>query len=275
MAELSGAAVGKVVSIWRYPVKSMLGEELNATDVTDRGILGDRGFALLDVETGKVASAKNPRRWPTLFDFRASYVDPPRSPEPLPPVRITLPDGETLATGQEDAEARLSAVLGRPIRLVRPAGTATAEGYWPDHDWLPQRDKVFDFPLPPQTFFDGATLHLVTTATLDRLRGLHPRSRFEAPRFRPNFVIEPAAGLDGFVENDWIGKTLTLGDVQLRIDGPCPRCVMTTLPQGSLPRDPEVLRTAVRENGGNVGVYASVTRTGRTRRGDSVTLAAS
>jgi uncharacterized protein YcbX len=263
------AVVGKVVSIWRYPVKSMLGEELNATNVTDRGLLGDRAFALLDVETGKVASAKNPRRWPTLFDFRASYVETPRTEGPLPALRITLPDGETLTTEQVDAEARLTAILGRPVRLVQPTGAATAEGYWPDHDWLPQRDEVFDFPLPAGTLFDGATVHLVTTATLDRLRGLNPRSRFEVPRFRPNFVIEPA-GMDGFVENDWIGKTLTLGEVQVRIDGPCPRCVMTTLPQGSLPKDPEVLRTAVRENGGNVGVYASIIRTGRTRRGDSV-----
>src|ERR687884_1792810 len=92
---------GSVVALWRYPVKSMMGEELNATAVTDRGLLGDRAFALVDAETGKVASAKNPRRWPNLFDFRAAYAEPPGD-GPLPPVRITLPDGETLTTDQAD-----------------------------------------------------------------------------------------------------------------------------------------------------------------------------
>src|SRR5262249_51629553 len=122
------------------------------------------------------------------------------------------------------------------------------------------------------TFFDCATVHLVTTATLDHLRGMSPASRFEVPRFRPNFVIELTDGSDGFVENGWVGRTLTLGGVQLRIDGPCPRCVMTTLSQGSLPKDPGVLRTAVQENRGHAGVYASVIRGGRIRRGDSVEL---
>lgn len=273
MAKADGAGVGRIVAIWRYPVKSMLGEELNATVVTDRGLLGDRALALVDAETGKVASAKNPRRWPTLFDFRAAYVEPPGADRPPPAIRITLPDGQTLTTDQPDATARLGAAVGRPVRLGRPTtGAATAEGYWPDHDWLAQRDEVFEFPLPTETFFDCAAVHLVTTATLDRLRILSPAARFEVPRFRPNFVIEPTDGAEGFVENDWIGKTLTLGEVQLRIDGPCPRCVMTTLSQSSLPKDPTVLRTAVRENGGNVGVYASVLRGGSVRRGDSAGL---
>jgi MOSC domain-containing protein len=273
MTESHGSVVGRIVGIWRYPVKSMLGEELNATTVTDCGLLGDRAFALVDGETGKVASAKNPRRWPTLFDFRAAYVEPPRDDRQLPPVRITFPDGETLTGERADAESRLSANVGRPVRLARTgAGAARAEGYWPDHDWLPQRDEVFDFTLPPGTFFDCATVHLITTATLDRLRTLNPACRFEVPRFRPNFVIAPTDGAEGLVENGWAGRTLALGDVRLRIDGPCPRCVMTTLSQGSLPRDPAILRTAVQENGGNVGVYASVIRGGRTRRGDSVEL---
>src|SRR5262249_32935390 len=130
----------------------------------------------------------------------------------------------------------------------------------------------FEFPLPPGTFFDGASVHLVTTATLDRLRALAPASRLEVPRFRPNFVIEVTDGSDGFVEDRWIGRSLALGDALLKIDRPCPRCVMTTLSQGSLPKDPNVLRVAVQENGGNVGVYASVVRGGRVRRGDTVGL---
>jgi uncharacterized protein YcbX len=264
---------GKVVGLWRYPVKSMQGEELNATPVTERGLLGDRAFALIDAETGKVASAKNPRRWPTLFDFRASYVEPLTEGKPLPPVRITLPDGESLTSARADVEAQLAAAVGRPVRLAQTAPpAATAEGYWPDHDWLPQREEVFEFPLPAGTFFDGAAVHLVTTATLDQLRSLSSTSRFEVPRFRPNIVIEWTEGGAGFVENGWLGKTLALGDVRLRIDGPCPRCVMTTLSQGSLPKDPAVLRTAVQHNAGNVGVYASVTKVGCIRRLDPVEI---
>jgi uncharacterized protein YcbX len=157
------------------------------------------------------------------------------------------------------------------VRLARQAVPgATAEGYWPDYDWLPQRNEVFDFPLPPGTFFDGAPILLVTTATLDHLQSLAPAHRFEVPRFRPNFVIESPEGASGFVEDGWIGKTLAIGEVRLRIEAPCPRCVMTTLPQDSLPKDPAILRTAVQQNNGNVGVYATVARGGRVRRGDGV-----
>jgi uncharacterized protein len=269
------SSAGRVVAIWRYPVKSMMGEELNATLVTERGLLGDRALALVDVETGKVASAKNPRRWPNLFDFRAAYIEPPvdAGSSPLPPVRITLPDGVTLTTDEKDVEARLSAGVGRPVRLASgDLAGATAEGYVPDVDWLAQRDEVFEFPLPPGTFFDCAVVHLVTTATLDRLRAEAPSSRFEVRRFRPNFVIQTPEGSGGFVENDWIGHSLAIGGARLRIDGPCPRCVMTTLPQSDLPKDPGVLRTAVRENEGNVGVYAAVVEGGRVRRGDAAEL---
>lgn len=273
MGEVKPAVTGVVVAIWRYPVKSMMGEELNATEVTERGVLGDRALALIDAENGKVVSAKNPRRWPNLFDFRAAYVEPPRVAHMLPQARITLPDGETVSTDEADVEPRLSAGLRRTVRLTRSAFEgARAEGYWPDHDWLAQRDETFEFPLPAGTLFDSALVHLITTATLDRLRSIAPASRFEPRRFRPNFVIQPADGATGFVENDWIGRTLQLGDVLLQISGPCPRCVMTTLSQGDLPRDPGVLRTVVQENDGNVGVYASVVRGGRVRRGDSVDL---
>ena len=197
MADTKASMTGKVVAIWRYPVKSMMGEELNATEVSERGVLGDRAYALIDAETGKAASAKNPRRWPNLFDFRAAYVEPPRGGGSLPPARITLPDGETLTTDQADVEPRLTTGVGRPVRLARSSNsTATIEGYWPDHEWLTNPDKVFEVSLPPGTFFDCATVHLVTTATLDRLRALAPASRFEVPRFRPNFVIDLADGHD-------------------------------------------------------------------------------
>ncbi len=275
MPNIAQIEVGSVVSLWRYPVKSMMGEELNATEVAQGGLVGDRAYALVDSSDGKVASAKNPRKWPQLFDFRAALADTPRPGVKVPPVRIALPDGIVVNSGQPDVHQVLSKALKRELTLsaapdLRPA---TAEEYWPDIEGLDHRDKVTDFGLPEGTFFDCAFVHLLTTATLDRLRMLCPQGRFEVRRFRPNIVVETASGEKDFVENAWIGQMLAIGDaVRLSITGPCPRCVMTTLPQGDLPKDVGILRTAAQHNRANVGVYASVVQGGNVRRGDSIRL---
>jgi uncharacterized protein len=149
-----------------------------------------------------------------------------------------------------------------------------AEEYWPDMEGLDHRDTVTDFEMPTGTFFDTAVVHLVTTSTIDRLRALYPPGRFEARRFRPNIVVSTGSADAGFVENDWIGRTVEIGDtVRLAITELCPRCVMITLPQGDLPKDSGILRTAAQHNGVNVGVYASVISGGIIRRGDPVVLA--
>jgi uncharacterized protein YcbX len=269
------APQGSVVSLWRYPVKSMLGEEFSAIEATERGLLGDRAYALVDRADGKAATAKNPRKWPTLFGFRATFIEPPRSGGSVPPVRITLPDGTSATSEQPDLSQVLSRALGRTVTLnaagLGRAETVNAEEYWPDMEGLDHRDTVTDFPLPEGTFFDCATVHLLTTATLDRLHQLYPQGRFEVPRFRPNIVVAPASGEKDFVENAWIGHTLAIGDaVRLSITGPCLRCVMTTLAQGDLPRDPGILRTAAQHNKVSVGVYATIDRGGTIRRGDAV-----
>jgi uncharacterized protein YcbX len=287
MAQSAQAVAGSVVALWRYPVKSMMGEELNAAEVTERGLLGDRAYALVDRSDGKVASAKNPRKWPRLFDFRAAFVDTPRPGAQVPPVRITLPDGTPVTSEQGDLDQILSRALAREVTLdATERGqrevvestfpnpwTPTAEEYWPDMEGLDYRDTVTDFELPAGTFFDCAVVHLLTTATVDRLRELYPEGRFEVRRFRPNIVVEAADGAKDFVENAWIGRTLAIGDaVRLSVSGPCPRCVMTTLPQGDLPKDPGILRAAARHNQANVGLYAAVLRGGEVRRGDSIRL---
>jgi uncharacterized protein YcbX len=274
-AESSSAAteVGTIVGLWRYPVKSMMGEELNAAEITERGLVGDRQFALVDRATGKVAGAKNPRKWGNFFDFRAAYVEPPETKAALPAIRLTLPDGTALTSEQPDVDGLLSRALGREVELtrVRAEQESSAEEYVPDIEGLDHRDSVTEWDLPEGTFFDLAVVHLLTTATLDRLRELYPPGRFEVRRFRPNIVVTTTDG--GFVENDWLGRTITVGDVvRLRITRPCPRCVMTTLAQGDLPKDPGILRTAAHSNGANVGVYADILSGGPIHRGDSVTL---
>lgn len=271
------AAQGTIVSLWRYPVKSTMGEELNAAEITKGGLLGDRAYAFVDSSDGKVASAKNPRKWPHLFEFRAALAAAPETGGKTPPVRITLPDGVIVNSEQPDLNQILSNVLKREvtldaIALPNPRGTE-AEEYWPDIEGLEHRDTVTDFGLPEGTFFDAAVVHLLTTATLDRLGALYPQGRFEARRFRPNIVVETANNEKDFAENAWIGQILAIGDaVRLSITGPCARCVMTTLPQGDLPRDIGILRTAAQHNRANVGVYASVLQGGKVRRGDSVRL---
>jgi uncharacterized protein YcbX len=247
----------------------MMGEELNAADITMSGLMGDHAYAILDNSNGKVASAKNPRKWPTLFDFRAALGDLPG------PVRITLPDGTVVSSEQSDVDQILSGALNHGVRLSarRDRSSASAEEYWPDMEGLDHRDTVTDFGLPEGTFFDSAFAHLLTTSTLDRLRTLYPQGRFEARRFRPNFVVETGSSERDFEENGWVGHILAIGDtVRLSITGGCPRCVMTTLAQGDLPKDPGILRTAAQHNQANVGVYASVLQGGKVRRGDSVSL---
>ena len=264
---------GTVVGLWRYPVKSMMGEELNAAEITERGLLGDRQFALVDAATGKIAGAKNPRKWGNFFDFRAAYVEPPEANATLPAVRLTLPNGTALTTESENLNDVLSGALGRAVELTQ-VGTeqeSLAEEYVPDIEGLEHRDTVTEWELPAGTFYDLAVVHLLTTATLDRLRELYPAGRFEARRFRPNIVISTAE--PGFVENDWLGRTVTVGEtVRLRITRSCPRCVMTTLAQGDLPKDPGILRTAAQNNAANVGVYADVISAGAIHRGDRVVL---
>lgn len=286
MANRPSSEIGSVVSLWRYPVKSMMGEELHATYVTDGGLLGDRVYALIDQSTGKVASAKYPRKWGKLFDFRAAFLEPPHLGEQLPSVRITLPDGTLVTSEQENVHACLSSVLEREVTLTttRPASPSVEVERL---DALDSAETIVDTGafMMQGRFSDYAAVHVLTTATIDRLRALYPHGRFESRRFRPNIVVEPSASQAAFVENAWVGHTLAIGEeVRLRITDPMPRCVMTTLPQGDLPRDPGILRTVAQHNqvsipalGGearpSVGICGFVLQGGTIRRGDPVRIA--
>ena len=268
----SNNAVGSIAILQRYPVKSMMGEELRLADITKGGVLGDRAYALVDTETGKVVSAKNPKKWPTMFSCLASYIDSPQTGNNLPPVRITLPDGTIVNSNQADVNSIISNTLGRSVRLESQVPkTPNLEEYWPDIEELDNRDVVTDEKMPVGTFFDLAIIHLLTTSTIDGLRSLYPQGRFEVRRFRPNIVVSTNPDQPAFAENQWIGKTIAIGNnVLLKVTEPCPRCVMTTLAQGDLPKDTDILRTAVQKNNGHVGIYANVIQSGAIRCGDEV-----
>ena len=177
-----GEPVGTVGALWRFPVKSMLGEELDEVDVDEGGIVGDRAFALMDVETGKVASAKHPKVWPDLLRCRASYVAPPGVDEPSPPVRIELADGTSVMSDAPEVDAVLSRFFGREVRLARAAPKDfTIDQYHPDQEHLdPQghRDEVtqtklgnalfnevgMPSPLPEGSFLDVFPVSVITTS---------------------------------------------------------------------------------------------------------------
>jgi uncharacterized protein YcbX len=285
-------SLGSLVALWRYPVKSMQGEEIHGAAITERGIAGDRAYAILDRATGHIASAKHPRKWSRLFACRAAFAEPPRAGAALPPIWITLPDGEVVHSDQTDVDQALSRALGREVALVRDAPAAPTR----EADRTPVdapageaiiRQEPMALAAPEGTFFDLAPLHVLTTATLDRLRALYPAGRWEARRFRPNLVIAPAGDTSGLVENAWLGHALALGpEVRLEAIDPCPRCVVTTLAQSDLPRDPGILRALAEHSAAAsvtftpgvvfpavAGIYATVLQGGAVRRGDSIALA--
>lgn len=261
--------IWSVCSLWRYPVKSMLGEQLATVAVTERGLQGDRQCALIDVETGHVVSAKNPRRWPTLFAFQARFV-----PGSSMSVEITFPDGQIMTESMQDVDAILSQRLGRKVTLTSvPPVQLVLEQYAPNLEGLSGQDRETTVKILPTTFFDEAPVHLLTTATLHALQSCYPDGRFDARRFRPNMVIDTGTSAPAFLENDWKGRIVAIGSqVRLAVTSLCARCVMTTLRQQGLPQDLAILRTAVRHNHGNVGVLATVVTPGAVHEGDVVRI---
>lgn len=281
-APMPSPLAGSIRALFRHPVKSMAAESLtSATVLAEHGVQGDRAFAVLDVETGRIASAKHPRRWAPLLDYRAGFVMPLLDGQRRGPVSITTPDGATVTSDQADVDRVLSAAIGRDVRLVaEPPPQATYDEHRPAQD--DSRGEPLAVGAGSGTFFDFAPIHLVTSATLARLQELRPESRFELARFRPNLVIDTGAAR-GFVETDWLGRVVAIGDeVQLCVTFPCPRCVMTTVAQAGLPADPEILRTAATHNQQlfallgkrmpTVGAYATIVRGGTIHVGDEVRL---
>jgi MOSC domain-containing protein len=264
--------IASVASLWRYPVKSMMGEELGTTLLGEQGLIGDRSYALIDRATGKVASAKNPRKWPEIFKFSATLAAAPEG-SGIAPVQITTPDGKKIISGTDEVDRVLSRALDRQVTLQSQVPeTPSLEQYWPDMEDRAQSEKVTDEAMPPTTFFDCGMVHLITAATLKRLSEFYPAGKFELRRFRPNIFLD--AQEEGFVENSWVGRTLAIGpEVRLLITQKTGRCVMTTLPQGNLPRDLGILRYAAQHNEGHVGVYATVVSGGTISRGDAVSFA--
>jgi uncharacterized protein YcbX len=208
------------------------------------------------------------------------FESEPAADGPPPAARITFPDGAAMSTAEAGVEEAIAAVTGRPARL---SSTPPEQPIYEEQD--PDSGETSDGVLAlgaKGTFFDATAVHLLTTATLERLTRVYPEGSFDVARFRPNFVVRTPPEAEGFVENAWLGKVLAIGDVRLRVVIPCPRCVMTTLAQPGLAADRGILRTVAQHNmldipilgrkGASVGVYGIVMEEGEVRRGDAVEL---
>lgn len=266
------AVCGVVSALHRYPVKSMLGEDAARLEIDTHGVVDDRALALIDIATGRVATAKQPRWWRSLLRCSAVIADGA--------VRVRLPNGQW--RNADDVDDALSALLGRPVAMAdqRQDGAIVerpdpervlSEGL--DADIDPAELEIAQ-GAPGGRFVDHSPLHLITTATLDEIG-------VEALRYRPNIVIATPADCPPFVENNWIGRRLRIGPVLLEATLPTPRCSVPTLEHGDSGRELRALRIPADRNRVEVegfgvlpcaGFYAGVIRPGILHTGDDVEL---
>ena len=229
---------GKVKRLWRYPVKSLLGESCRELSIDRRGVVGDRQFAIQN-DRGKFGSGKNTRRFckiEGLFNFKAEYD----GDIPL----VTFPDGRKIRGDSSIINQELSSTLRQSVKLVS--------------------EKQI-------SHFDAGALHLLTTASLRWLKSLLPLSAIDERRFRPNLLIE-VSGI-GSIEHNWIGRRLLIGkELEIEITGSTERCIMTSLQQEELAKDPQITKTIKRNCQHNLGVYAEIIKTGTIRAEDRVVI---
>ncbi len=272
-----------VSQLWRYPVKSMIGESVEAVELDDHGVVGDRVWAARDLQRGGIRGAK---KIGPLMTLAARAVDGGHA-------EITLPDGSVTTTGASDVDELVSAAIDHPVRLeaLRPA--ADLEHYrrgGPDSDDMlaelrsvfgregdePLPDlsvfppEIIEFESPPGTYYDAFPLMVLTEAALLALREALPGSVVDVRRFRPSLVIDTGDPA-GHPEFDWVGRRARVGGAVVEFGAACPRCVMVTRQvTATIPTDRAVLRHIVRDLDQNVGVYATVVEHGAVAAGDPV-----
>lgn len=274
---------GNIASIWRFPIKSFQGEAVPAAQLAQTGIHGDRPLALRDCASGKILSGKHAKLGEAILQFSARYRGEPEPGKPLPSIVADIGGQQVSSDDPEHFGRVCSEVLGIDVELVAAGSEPVIfDIYYPEMAELPLSDMTIEFPLglaEQGSFVDLEPLHLLTTASLAELQRLAPDSRMASGRFRPSLLIDNGAD-GGFIENDWAGRTARLGGATLEFGEACPRCIMTTRPQGDLPRDPKVLKALAQQNMLEVlgmqmpclGVYARVTEPGEVRVGDTLTF---
>ena len=274
-------STASVATIYRYPVKSMMGETLSEADIGEAGIPGDRGWAVWDEKRGGIRGGK---KIPQLMTLAAKSG----TAAPL----ITAANGDSASASSERINDWLSGKLNHPVTLwpLLPAdqldhyrrGAPDTEdfeqelravfGRLPDEP-LPDLagfEELLEFESPPGTYFDAFPISIISQQSLNTMNQLEGESRFDVRRFRPNLLVDVPGSDHPFPEQAWVGKTLAIGNVTLKIDTTCPRCAMTTYGFDDLPQDPQIMRKLVANSEGNLGIYASVVKVGKVATGDSV-----
>jgi len=246
----------ELAEIWRYPVKSMLGEQIDQANVTPGGIQGDRRWAVVDADSGVSLSAK---RYADLLHCRAWTNNGE--------VMIGLPNGREYAAGSAEVADGLSDLLGRKVVTRSADATEIIQHEFPT---VVTEGKGEPFLYEPETeaFFDCAPLQLLTSSTLVELQRLLPDSTIHRARFRPNFLIKTTDL--GFIENTWVNKDVALGSLRCQVYDDTRRCIMVALGQGDLPRDTDVIRTILKSNDGRAGVALKALGSGMVRCGSNV-----
>jgi hypothetical protein len=240
--------VARVAGLYRYPVQSVGGEQLEQLSFGPTGVAGDRAFAIADLEQGNVAHASRAnRRYHALITWRARYLAAPAAADGMLLVEIDFGDGERLCSDDSAAGRILSERLGMAAALVRNDGHRVPKLYQHAH------------------------CHLLTSATLNRLRQHHPEGEFSPLRFRPNIQLDCGEAV-GFVEQQWLGRRLRIGSAAFDLDDVCKRCALTTRAQGGLPDDPGILQSVVALNQTIAGIYGSVCLPGTVEVGDPATI---
>ena len=276
-------STASVATIYRYPVKSMMGETLSEADIGEAGIPGDRGWAVRDEKRGGIRGGK---KIPQLMTLAAQSG----TAAPL----ITAADGDSASASSERINDWLSGKLNHPVTLwpLLPAdqldhyrrGAPDTEdfeqelravfGRLPDEP-LPDLagfEELLEFESPPGTYFDAFPISIISQQSLNTMDQLEGESRFDVRRFRPNLLVDVPGSDLSFPEQAWVGKTLAIGSVTLKIDTTCPRCAMTTHGFDDLPQDPQIMRKMVANSEGNLGIYASVVKVGKVATGDSLSV---
>lgn len=265
--------IGTVELLMRYPVKSMRGESVQSSIVTNNGLLGDRTYALIEQTSKKIVSAKNPKKWPDIFFYSAKYLSEPTLNN-IAEIEITLTNGDSCNSANREINTILSSCLKHEVVLSSNVPQKVQlEECFADLEEIEQKNSVIDADMPKGTFFDLGKIHLLTTASLETFENITPESDFHINRFRPNILIRTKEDSSGFIENSWIGKEIAIGDeVILKITQACPRCVMTTLEQNEFSKDLNILKTIIKHNSGNSGIYADVIHTGTIKLGDTIRI---
>ena len=250
----------RLAALWRHPIKSLQGEQLESVVIDPDGLRHDRSFGIRDQATGKILTG---RREPRLL-LAAAVVGEEAQPE------VTLPDGARLRSCDPEIDTSLSQWLGQAVTLVEASGVPAANAEY-FADATDDSSAAIEWTMPAGRFVDSLPLLVLTTASLRAAAVLYPVGDWNVRRFRPNLLIE--ADDDVWLEDGWCGKTVRIGEVEIIPRLPCVRCTMVTRPQPGVDRDLDIYKTLARHHGGTLGVWATVEVPGTVRVGDRVEIA--